>query len=258
MPGTETKHKVRDISVRMLRGGSGTPVLFLHGANGLPPWLPFFELIAAKCDLRVPEHPGYGTSDNPAWLRNIGDLAMYYLDFLDGLGVDKVHLVGQSLGGWTAAEVAVRNCSRIASLTLLDPAGIRVKGELSGDNFIWDAEEGVRNLYYDQKIAEQMLAMPISDEQADIMLGNRFTTAKFGWEPRWYNPSLERWLHRISVPTLVVWGENDKLFPVAYAKRWGERVPNCKVQIVPQCGHVPAIEKPDVTAKAVLELIGRS
>jgi pimeloyl-ACP methyl ester carboxylesterase len=258
MPGTETKHKVRDVNVRMLRGGSGPPVLFLHGANGLPQWLPFFEQIAARCDLRVPEHPGYGTSDNPAWLRDIGDLAMYYLDFLDGLDEPKVHIVGQSLGGWAAAEMAVRNCTHIASLTLLDPAGIRVKGLLSGDNFIWGPDEAVRNLYYDQSIADKMLAMPVTDEQADIALGNRFTTTKLGWQPRWYNPSLERWLHRITVPTLVVWGENDKLFPKEYAARWGERIPGCKVEIVPQCGHVPAIEKPDITAKKVLDLIGRS
>ena len=257
MPGTETKHKVRDVNVRMLRGGSGPPVVFLHGANGLPVWLPFFELIAAKCELMVPEHPGFGTSDNPPWLRNIGDLAMYYLDFLDGLP-EKVHLIGLSLGGWTAAEVAVRNCAKIASLTLLDPAGLRVKGHPSGDNFIWGPEEAVRNLYYDQKIAEQILAMPISDEQADIMLTNRFTAAKLGWEPRWYNPSLERWLHRISVPALVMWGENDKLFPSAYAKRWGELIPNAKVEVIPQCGHVPSTEKPDVTAKTFFEFIGRS
>jgi pimeloyl-ACP methyl ester carboxylesterase len=258
MPGTETKHKVRDVNVRMLRGGSGPPVLFLHGANGLPQWLPFFEQIAARCDLRVPEHPGYGTSDNPAWLRDIGDLAMYYLDFLDGLDEPKVHIVGQSLGGWAAAEMAVRNCTHIASLTLLDPAGIRVKGLLSGDNFIWGPDEAVRNLYHDQSIADKMLAMPVTDEQADIALGNRFTTTKLGWQPRWYNPSLERWLHRITVPTLVVWGENDKLFPKEYAARWGERIPGCKVEIIPQCGHVPAIEKPDITAKKVLDLIGRS
>jgi pimeloyl-ACP methyl ester carboxylesterase len=258
MPGTETKHKVRDVNVRMLRGGSGPPVLFLHGANGLPQWLPFFEMIAQHCDLRVPEHPGYGTSDNPAWLRDIGDLAMYYLDFLDALDELKVHLVGQSLGGWTAAEMAVRNCTRIASLTLLDPAGLRVKGVPCGDNFIWDAEENVRNLFHDQSIADRLLAMPVSDDDADIALGNRFTTAKLGWQPRWYSPALERWLHRITVPTQVIWGENDKLFPKEYAARWGERIPGATVTVLPACGHVPAIEKPDITAKKVLELVGRS
>jgi pimeloyl-ACP methyl ester carboxylesterase len=254
---TESRHHVRDVSVRLLRGGSGPPVLFLHGANGLPQWLPFFERLAERCDLRVPEHPGYGTSDNPPWLRNIADLAMYYLDFLDGLGEEKVHLIGQSLGGWAAAEIAVRSCARIASLTLLAPAGLRIKGAPCGDNFIWSPEEAVRNLYHDQSIADCLLALPVSDEEADLALTNRFATVKFGWEPRWYDPSLERWLHRITVPTLVLWGEHDKLFPKAYAARWGERIPNATVEIIPDCGHVPAIEKPDVTARHVLDLIGR-
>src|SRR5882672_9540256 len=121
MPPTESRYRVRDVSVRMLRGGSGPPVVFLHGANGLPQWLPFFEQLAQTCDFLVPEHPGYGTSDNPAWLRNIGDLAMYYLDFLEAFGPHEVHLVGQSLGGWAAAEAASRNCSRIKTLSLLGP-----------------------------------------------------------------------------------------------------------------------------------------
>ncbi len=103
--------------------------------------------------------PGFGTSDNPAWLRNIADLAMYYLDFLDEFGPHEVHVVGQSLGGWAAAEAAVRNCSRIKTLSLLGPAGIRIKGMPSGDNFIWGPEEGIRNLYHNQAIPDQILAV---------------------------------------------------------------------------------------------------
>jgi pimeloyl-ACP methyl ester carboxylesterase len=183
---------------------------------------------------------------------------MYYLDFLDGLGVGKVHIVGHSLGGWTAAELAVRNCAHVASLTLLAPAGVRVKGIPSGDVFIWAPDEAVRNVYYDQSIAERILAMPVSDEMADIMLTNRFASAKFGWEPRWYNPALERWLHRITVPTLVIWGADDKLFPKDYAARWGERIPHAAVEIIPQCGHVPLVEKAEVTARHILDLVGRS
>ena len=163
MPPQPSTHKVRDVNVRMLRGGSGPPLLFLHGANGLPVWLPVFELLAKRFEVFIPEHPGFGTSDNPAWMRNIGDLAMYYLDFLDGMGAHPVHLVGQSLGGWAAAEVAVRNCSRLATLSLLGPAGIRIKGVPSGDSFIWDPEEAVRNLYHDQSIPDRLLAMPMSD-----------------------------------------------------------------------------------------------
>jgi pimeloyl-ACP methyl ester carboxylesterase len=254
----ESKHRVRDISVRMLRDGRGEPLLFLHGAGGFPPWLPFFETLAAQYELLVPEHPGFGKSDNPPWIRNIGDLAMYYLDFLDELGVAKVHLIGHSLGGWTAAELAVRNTGRLASLTLLAPAGIRVKGTPSGGEFIWGPEEGERNLFHDPSLADAWVARTPTEEEADIELANRFMAAKFGWEPRWFNPSLERWLHRIKVPTLVIWGEQDKLFPSAYAKVWKERVPDARVEIVAQCGHRPHIEQLDVTAKAVLGFLNGS
>jgi pimeloyl-ACP methyl ester carboxylesterase len=247
----ESRHRVRDCSVRLLRAGQGEPLLYLHGASGLPAWLPFFEKLAERYDVRVPEHPGFGHSDNPATLRNIADLAMYYLDFLDGLG-GKVHVIGHSLGGWIAAELAVRNTSHIASLTLLAPAGIRVKGVPSGDNFIWSAEEGERNLWYDQKFADAAVARMPTDDEADIALTNRFMAAKFGWEPRWFNPALERWLHRINVPTLVIWGEQDKLFPSAYAKAWGERVSGARVEIIPQSGHRPHFERLDVTLPIML------
>ena len=251
MAGELSSHKVRGVTVRMRRGGSGEPLLFLHGANGLPVWLPVFDLLSQHFEVFVPEHPGFGASDNPPWMRNIGDLAMYYLDFIEGFHYP-VHLVGQSLGGWAAAEAAVRNCTRLKSLTLLAPAGIRIKGVLPGDNFIWDAEEGIRNLYHDQSIADRILAMPMSEEDADLALTSRYAATKFGWEPRWFNPSLERWLHRINVRTLIVWGKNDKLFPAEYAKRWGDSIAGSRVEIVPDCGHVPTVEKPEFTAKAVV------
>jgi pimeloyl-ACP methyl ester carboxylesterase len=252
MAGELSSHTVRGVKVRMRRAGSGEPLLFLHGANGLPVWLPVFEQLSRHFEVLVPEHPGFGASDNPPWMRNIGDLAMYYLDFIDTMSHHPVHLVGQSLGGWAAAELAVRNCTRLKSLSLLAPAGIRIKGVLPGDNFIWGPEEGIRNLYHDQALADRVLAMPVSDEEADNALTSRYAATKFGWEPRWFNPSLERWLHRISVRTLIMWGENDKLFPVEYAKRWGERIAGSRVVTVPACGHVPAVEKPDVTAKEII------
>ena len=248
----DTKHRVRDISVRLLRDGRGEPLVFLHGAGGFPTWLPFFEKLAERYEVLIQEHPGFGRSDNPPWIRNIADLTMYYLDFLDELGVAKIHLVGHSLGGWIAAELAVRDCARLSTLTLLAPAGIRVKGIPSGDNFIWSVEEAERNLFHDPAIADALLARTLTEEEADIALTNRFMAAKFGWEPRWFNPALERWLHRIKVPTLVIWGEQDRLFPSVYAKAWQVGVPNARVEIIPQCGHRPQVERPDVTLKTML------
>src|SRR5262249_3546334 len=128
MAAVQSMHQVRDVAVPMLREGRGEPVVFLHGAGGLPPWNAFFDKLAARYDVLVPEHPGFSTPDNAKAIRGVADLAMYYLDFLDGLDAGPVHLVGQSLGGWVAAELAVRNCSRVKSLSLLAPAGVRVKG----------------------------------------------------------------------------------------------------------------------------------
>ncbi|MBM3527670.1 MAG: alpha/beta fold hydrolase [Alphaproteobacteria bacterium] len=257
MPAAVSSHKVRDVTVRMMRQGSGPPLLYLHGANGLPPWLPMLETLSRQFEVIVPEHPGFGLSDNPPWIRNVGDLAMYYLDFIEALSPHPVNLVGLSLGGWVAAEVAVRNCTRLATLSLLAPAGLRVKGVPMGDNFIWDGEESVRNLYHDQSLADRLLAQAqsMTDDDADLALTNRFAAAKFGWEPRWFNPGLERWLHRISVRTLIVWGDDDKLFPAAYAARWGERIPGSRVEIIPDCGHGIALEKPDAAAKEIMRLI---
>lgn len=252
----ELQHQVRDVNVRLARDGRGAPLVFLHGAGGWPKWGAFFERLAERHDVLLPEHPGFGRSGSPTWIRNVGDLAMYYLDFLDALDGPPVHLVGHSLGGWVAAEVAVRNTSRIASLTLFAPAGIRVKGLVCGDNFIWSREEETRNLFYDQALAAKELARVPTNEEADIELNNRYMAAKFGWEPRWLNPALEAWLHRIKVPTFVLWGRDDKLFPSAYAKAWAARIPDSRVEIIPECGHRPQIEKPDLAAEKVLAFVG--
>ena len=258
MPPPVLRHTTRGVSVRLQRAGSGAPMLFLHGAGGMPPWGAFAEKLSSKHDLILPEHPGFGDSDEAAFIRDVPDMAMYYLDLIEGLGLPKLHVVGTSLGGWIAAEIAVRNSTRIASLSLLAPAGCRVKGVLSGDSFIWNAEESARNLVHNQKIAEAMIAAKPSEEDMDRMLRSRFMATKLGWEPRWFNPALEKWLHRINVSTLVIWGENDKLFPHVYSKPWIEGIPGARLELVPECGHLLHVEKGDDVAGRVLGFIGGS
>jgi pimeloyl-ACP methyl ester carboxylesterase len=255
MPLQEQTHKVRDIAVRLFRAGNGEPLMFLHGAGGFPGALPFFDRLAGSHQLLVPEHPGFGRSDNPRWIRNVQDVAMYYLDMLDGLGLERLHLVGHSLGGWIAAELAVRNCARLASLSLISPAGVRVKGVPAGDNFIWSPDEAARNMFHDQALAERRLARVPTEEEAELQLINRFAAARLGWEPRWFSPALERWLHRIAVPTLVLWGADDKYLPSGWAARWGELVPDVRVELIPQCGHQPHVEQADTAADRILAFV---
>ena len=124
---TDEMISIRGCRIRVMRGGSGTPLLFLHGGGGAGIWLPSMAALAKKFDVLVPEHPGFGDSDTPPWLDNVADLANFYLDFLEQLDLRGVHLIGSSLGGWIAAELAVRNTSRLASLTLVGSAGIYVE-----------------------------------------------------------------------------------------------------------------------------------
>jgi pimeloyl-ACP methyl ester carboxylesterase len=108
---------VNDLKVRVLRGGSGPTLLFLHGAGGFPGWLPWFDRLSASHQVIVVEHPGFGASDDAPGLVNVSDFAFYYLDFLERYDLREVHLAGHSLGGWIAAEIAIRDRSRLASLT---------------------------------------------------------------------------------------------------------------------------------------------
>jgi len=252
----DSTYQVGTIAVRLLSAGEGATVLFLHGPGGLPAWSGFFESLSKKFRVIVPEHPGFGTDAHAECIRDVADLAMYYLDFLDGLGPGPVHLIGHSLGGWVAAELATRNCTQLKSLTLIAPAGLRVKGVPMGDNFIWLPEELTRNLYHDQRLADEILTRPITDEDADRQLTNRFMAARLGWQPRWFSPRLSQWLHRITVPILLIWGREDQLIPSSYATAWENGIPHLGSYLIAGCGHVPFVEKPAETARAILEFLG--
>jgi pimeloyl-ACP methyl ester carboxylesterase len=247
---------VRDCSVTMLRGGAGAPLLYLHGANGAGRTLPFMEALAERYDVLVPEHPGFGGSDEPAWLDNIHDVAYFYLDFLEALDLDGVHLVGMSLGGWIALELAVRSSARLKTLTVAGPAGIHVAGLATGDPFGWSPEETMRQAFHDPKIAEAAIAaFPENVEADDTFLKNRSTFAKLGWDPRLHDPHLKKWLHRIDLPTRIVWGENDNIISADYADAFAKLIPGAAVTLIPQCGHLLHVEKPAAFVSAITDHI---
>lgn len=257
MTWTESFETIAGCRTRIMRGGNGAPLLFLHGSGGASMWLPFMDKLAERFDLIVPEHPGFGGSDSPAWLDNIGDLAYFYLDFIRHLGLDRLHLVGTSIGGWIAAEVAVRDCSALATLTLVAPAGLRVKGVRRADIFMMSAEEATRHLFHDQAFIERALARKPTEAEIETTLKNQLTTAKLGWEPRMFNPNLHKWLHRITVPTQVIWGENDRILPAAYGPAFTDLIPGSRLEIIEACGHLPQVEKPDVLVSKVAEFASR-
>ena len=173
-----------------------------------PAILPFMEKLAQRFEVLVPEHPGYGLSDEPGWLENIHDVAYFYLDFLKSLNLHKTILIGSSLGGWIAMEMAVRDTSRIKSV--LWSRGNRAPGVQPADTFLMSPEELARQLFHDQ-LAAARLAEPVTPESIDLSLKNRHTTARLAWEPRFHDPHLPKWLHRIDVPVQIIWGDEDRI-----------------------------------------------
>jgi pimeloyl-ACP methyl ester carboxylesterase len=239
---TETMLSVAGCAVSVKRAGQGAPLLFLHGDGGAPRWLPFMAALAERFDVIVPEHPGFGRSETPEWLDTIGDLAFFYLDFIKRLELERVHLVGSSMGGWIAAELAVRSTHDLASLTLIGPVGIHVKGVQKADIFLWSHEQLTRNLFVDPTFADVILKMVVSEEEQDQRLKNALAVAKLGWQPRLYNPHLAKWLHRIDVPTLIAWGDSDKIVPPAYGPAFRDLIPGSRLQVFERCGHLPHAE----------------
>jgi pimeloyl-ACP methyl ester carboxylesterase len=242
--------------IHLRRAGSGTPLLFLHGAGGVTSWLPCFDELAKDRTLLVPDHPGFGESDTPTWLFGIGDVAYCYLDFIERLGLQDLDVVGHSMGGWIAAEIAIRNPHAVRSLTLIAPAGARVKGVLSGDIFMWSAEERASNLYHDPGLAAQVLANFNNPDLLETQLKNGYAAARLGWHPRLYNPELQRWLHRVTAPAQLIWGNEDKVLPIATAKAWIDALPQLRFASIPLCGHLPHVEKPSETLSLIRAFLG--
>jgi pimeloyl-ACP methyl ester carboxylesterase len=226
------------------RGGSGEPLLFLHGASGAPAVLPFMERLAQRFEVLVPEHPGYGLSGEPEWLDNIHDVAYFYLDFLKSLNLDKTILIGNSLGGWIAMEMAVRDTSRIKALVLVSPAGLSAPGVQPADTFLMSPEDQARHLFHDPRLAEARLAEPATPEALDIALKNRHTTARLAWAPRFHDPHLPKWLHRIDVPVQIIWGEQDRILPLAFLETFKKLLPRAEIAVIGNAGHLPHVEKP--------------
>jgi len=237
-----TQISVRGCHINLMRGGAGRPLLYLHSGGGAG-WLPFMADLATRHDVLVPEHPGFGASDTPDWLDNIADLARFYLDLMDQLDLQNVDLVGDSLGGWIAAELAARNTRRLSSLTLIGSAGIHVPGVPQVDTFLVNDEQLIRSLFDSPKLIDAMLAEAKRPELEDTILKNRTTTAKLVWQPRGYDPHLAKWLHRIDVPTHLIWGANDRIYPKDYALAFQRLIPGSTVTIIPDSGHVPQVEQ---------------
>lgn len=254
---TVSEVNVRATTVRAMRAGAGSPLLLLRGTDASDAWLPYMDLLAERHDVIVPEHPGFGGRPAPAWLDRVSDMANFYLDMIDELALSRVHLVGTSLGGWIAADLAHRSSAKLATLTLVGSAGLRVPGVVGIDIFLRSEEQGLRDRFHDSARADEAVVRMLAPETEDVRLANAIAIARMAWNPRLHDPQLAKWLHRIKAPTSIVWGEYDRLFPVAHAQAFHEAMPGSRLTIVPACGHAVALDRPEALMASILDFTAR-
>lgn len=249
---------VRGTLVPMLSAGAGPDLLFLHGAGGAGRWLPFQAHLAERFSVRFPSHPGHGGAPAAEWIEHISDLAFHYLDLLDMLRLDRVHLVGASFGGWIAAEIAVMASHRLASLTLIDPVGIKVDGFIYPFLFGMDIPEIVGTVFHNPMAALALAPPDQSVETLALQYRQGTAIARVSWNPYLYDPLLRRRLARIGTPTLLCWGAHDRLAPLEpCGQAWAKDVPGARLRVFTESGHVPHLEEPRAVADAVIEFCGR-
>ena len=245
---------VRGTPIHMLEGGAGPPLLFLHGAGAAGRWLPFHGGLARRFAVRAPSHPGHGGAPAAEWIEHISDLAFHYLDLLDDLGLARVHLAGASFGGWIAAEMATMASHRLASLTLIDPVGIKVEGWIYPFLFAMELPELVQTVFHDPMAAMALAPrdMTTVDGLAEIYR-ERAALARVAWNPYLYDPLLRRRLARIVAPTLLCWGEHDRVAPRVCADAWAKEIPGATLRTFARSGHVPHVEEPEAVVSAITE-----
>ena len=248
---------IRDLPVNVRRGGAGEPLLILHAMGGAPQPSPFLDLLSAQYELIIPDHPGFGQSGTPDWLHCVGDLAFHYLDFLEALNLLGTRVVGISLGGWIAGEIAIRNPAAFRAISLLAPAGLCADPSGVANVFEMNPPELIRSLYFDQSIADRQLGVPPPPALAEAMSRNRGTSRKVASDPLLFSPELERWIHRIQTPTQIIWGRQDKLISSLYAEVWQAALPHAELELLESCGHLPNVERPDRTAQLILDFTSR-
>ena len=261
---TEQRVRVGGSSVHMLRGGesSGTraPVVFLHSIEGNLGWLPWMDTIAENATIYAPTHPGFGASERPDWLESVSDVARFYLWTFQEMGLDRVSLVGHFLGGWIAAEMATMNPGILESLTLVDSAGVRPRDGEIADVFLLGEEETLRRSFHDAASVPGYNALFAADptpERRETRIINREMTTRLCWKPYMHDRSLLPLLERVVAPTLIVWGAEDRIIPPDAGRRIHEAIADSRLEIIPRCGHMPHVEKPDEFAALVGEALSR-
>jgi len=245
--------EIGEVSLEVFTAGAGPPLLFLHGGDYFQQNRGFLDALAVHRRVIAPRHPGFGASERPDGFRTIHDLAYLYLDLIEQQRLEDAVLVGSSFGGWIALEMCVRSVERIRHLALIDAVGVKFGGREESDIvdiYALPQEELLCRTFFDPARAAPDYR-ELNDDDLTLIARDRAATVLYGWRPYMHNPGLRQWLHRVRVPTLVVWGENDGIVAPDYGQKLCRSLPNARFALIGKAGHHPQIERSDEVAAAI-------
>ena len=251
MPGwTEYNVALGEVTVRLRRGGRGRPVLVLHHDIGTPDDLPFYDALADRFDVIVPNHPGFGVQERPRWLRHPRDLAALYQWLLAELGADRASLVGLGFGGWIAAEMAALAPRDFHRLVLVGAMGVKPpEGDIMDQaiiSYIDYAQAG----FHDPAAFARVFG-DVSTDQLVAWDLCREMCFRIAWKPYMYSQTLPHLLGGVRAPALVVWGDDDKVVPRSAGERYVRALREARLEIVRGAGHCVDMEQPDALTRLI-------
>jgi pimeloyl-ACP methyl ester carboxylesterase len=249
---------VNGVPVSVIERGRGRPLLFLHPGIGIDATAAVLDHLARQVRVIAPIHPGFGQSGAPKWMTTVDDLAYFYLDLLDQLDLREVAVVGVSFGGWIAAEVAVKTTQRLSQLVLANAVGIKVGDRETrdiADIFAITESQFNEIAYFDPRLGARDYKS-MADAEVMAAARNREALGRYGWSPYLHNPKLKGRLHRIRIPTLVLWGTSDRVLSEAYGRAYAGAIAGARFEPIDKAGHFPHLEQPEEFARRVLAFIG--
>jgi pimeloyl-ACP methyl ester carboxylesterase len=254
---TETHVDLGGMSLYLARAGSGSPLLVLHHDIGSPAQLPFYDALARRFTVLLPHHPGYGRSERPSWLRSVRDVAVIYQALLADLGVSGHSLLGLGFGGWIAAEMATMAPRDIRRLVLVGAMGLKPAESDILDQALLSYIDYVRAGFHDPRAFERVFGGVTTDQLVawDIC---REMSFRIAWKPYMYSQTLPHLLGAVRVPSLVVWGNDDKIVPPSAGERYRDLLPQARLEMVPSCGHYVDMEQPEALVALVDAFLGRN
>jgi pimeloyl-ACP methyl ester carboxylesterase len=246
-PGQYRQVQIAGIDIELWEGGSGRPVLLLHPGDGFDAQAPYVAALASRHRVIAPGCPGFGRSELPKYMKSVDDLSYFYLDLIKALDLDNLIVVGLSFGGWLAAEIAIKNTARISALCLVDTLGAKFSDAMTRDItdiLAWPQYEQARWIYHDEKLRSQTYGH-LTDEVALTLARNHESFGLFGWAPTLHSRHMQHRLHRIDVPTQLIWGAEDRVVSVDYGRKWQQAIPGAQMVVIDNAGHYPQIEQPE-------------